>query len=261
MGNKEYIRRVPGGEAAVLMIHGITGTPDHFTPMLDTVPPWVAVYNIRLEGHGGSALDFARSSMEQWRGQVADILAELCGEYKRVYIVGHSMGTLLGMEAALNEPEKVTGLLLLNVPMKVHVKMRAVSLVLKLQLGLANEDKGVELMGKDVGVKRTWKLWHYFGWIPRFLELFALIGRSRETVKEVDVPYMCAILAAQDEVVSRKSAEYLRVNPRMELHEIPSSGHFGYEPEDLEFIKAKLREMLREEREKAPAAAEEALSV
>lgn len=247
MGKMEYIRRVPGGEAAVLMLHGITGTPDHFTPMLDAVPQEVSVFNIYLEGHGGSALDFARSSMEQWRGQVAELLGELCAEYRRVYIVGHSMGTLLGMEAALNEPEKVRGLLLLNVPMKVHVKLQAVTLSLRLQLGLAEKDKSVELMGKDIGVERTWKLWHYIGWIPRFLELFALIRHCRTLVEQLDFPYICAIQSARDEVVSRKSVEYLRANPKIELHELPDSGHFGYEPGDLAIIKAKLRELLQEE--------------
>ena len=38
MEHKEYIRVVPGSKCAILMIHGIVGTPKHFEAFLPLIP-------------------------------------------------------------------------------------------------------------------------------------------------------------------------------------------------------------------------------
>lgn len=101
----EYIREVPGSKTAVLFIHGILGTPNHFARLVDAVPDEWAVYNILLEGHGRTVEDFASATMEQWKTQVRCLVLKLSDEYDNIIVVAHSMGTLFAIEEAVRNPK------------------------------------------------------------------------------------------------------------------------------------------------------------
>ena len=73
MKHQEYIRLVPGAKTAVLFIHGIMGTPDHFLDLIPHVPRDWSVCNILLPGHGKSVSDFGASSMDQWRSRANQV--------------------------------------------------------------------------------------------------------------------------------------------------------------------------------------------
>ena len=98
MKHHEYIKVVDGGNTAVLMIHGIFGTPRHFDDIVDLVPQEWSVYNILLDGHGKGVKDFAHTSMDKWKQQVDKMMAELYDKYDNIYLIGHSMGTLLSLD-------------------------------------------------------------------------------------------------------------------------------------------------------------------
>ena len=51
------------GPNAVLMIHGIAGSPGHFRDLVPVIPPEFSIYNILLDGHSGKVENFSRSSM------------------------------------------------------------------------------------------------------------------------------------------------------------------------------------------------------
>lgn len=61
-------------------------------------------------GHGDSTGDFADGTISQW---LADTLAVIDDADEKVVLVGSSMGGWLALLAALNNPEKITGLVLL----------------------------------------------------------------------------------------------------------------------------------------------------
>lgn len=242
VSHEPYIRIVPGSDTAVLMVHGIVGTPRHFDGIFAAIPENWCVYNILLDGHGGGVRDFASASMEIWRKQVSSILNALCVRYKRIFIVAHSMGTLLTMEAALEHKNKVAGILFLASPLKIGVKPRAALYALQLAFELDKPNSRAAVMRRDCGVELSKKLWLYLGWIPRYLELFRQSKKCRELVKKLDMP-CTAIQSKNDELVSRKSVKYLAANPKIEIHELERSGHFGYVPEEQSFINNKLKEL------------------
>ena len=72
MPHSPTFRSIPGSDTAILFIHGIVGTPDHFLDLLPLVPSDWSYANILLPGHGGSVGDFSRSSMALWRRAVAE---------------------------------------------------------------------------------------------------------------------------------------------------------------------------------------------
>ena len=100
-----YIKEIPGTTKAVVMIHGICSTPRHFDWLVPEFDESWSVYNILLDGHGGSVADFAGTSMKKWKTQVHTLLELLSHRYDSILIVGYSLGTLLAMEAAPKFPK------------------------------------------------------------------------------------------------------------------------------------------------------------
>ena len=64
--HKEFIKEAEGANTAILMIHGIFGTPRHFDDIISLVPDNWSVYNILLDGHGKGVKEFSRTSMAKW---------------------------------------------------------------------------------------------------------------------------------------------------------------------------------------------------
>lgn len=116
MEHCEYIRYIPGSRDAVLMIHGICGTPRHFDGLIPVIPEGISVYNILLPGHGQDVQAFSDSSMEKWRGYAEKKLELLLQRHQRIFIAAHSMGTLFAIRAAVFHPDRIPGLFLLAVP-------------------------------------------------------------------------------------------------------------------------------------------------
>ncbi|MDT4762386.1 alpha/beta fold hydrolase [Sphaerochaeta sp. PS] len=80
-------------EIAVLLVHGFSGYPGELIrPGTDLYEAGFDVYTPRLPGHGTSGRDFLASKAEDWIGTIYDAYGSLAKSYKRVYLVGHSMG-------------------------------------------------------------------------------------------------------------------------------------------------------------------------
>ena len=245
MPHKAYIREVPGSQKAVLMIHGITGSPAHFKELLPAVPGDWSVYNILLDGHGGEVADFGATSMEKWKTQVAEVLADLMGKYEKIVIVAHSMGTLFALDAAGDHPQKIAGLFLLAVPLRVRVPISTVEAGLRVAAGKTDGHATAEAMVEDCSITLNSPLHEYVSWAPRFLELLEEIRRVRTLLPRMRVPCL-AFQSRKDELVSMDAAKDLERNSRIEVTVLEDSGHFAYGEDDAELLRQKLQEMLME---------------
>lgn len=235
MEHKKYKRIVPDASAAILFVHGIVGTPNHFADFLSLVPDDVSVYNILLDGHGGSVRDFSHTSMQKWEAQVRDAVDELTLSHTAVYIVAHSMGTLFAIDRAI-ENEKVKGLFLLAVPLKIAPKPRMVSNLCKVYFDKIKPDDEVALAAKRCyGIAQDKNPFHYFGWFPRYLELFA---KAKETKKRLPLLKTSTVVyqSARDELVSISSVRELQKNKSISIVELKNSGHYYYEQNDFVFL-------------------------
>lgn len=248
MKHPELRRLVPGAKYAVLFIHGIVGTPNHFRtqiPLEEMVPDTWSLYNIRLPGHGFGVREFGQSNMDQWRSYAFAAFAELAKCHEKVVIVGHSMGTLFAMQLALEFPEKAVQLFLIAAPMRPWVRLFGAVNCLRLAFGRIREDRPIEVATRNVcGVDTTPLLWRYIPWILRFLELFAEIHRTEKVMGSLTVP-CTAWQSKKDELVSNFSAPVLRKSSVMEVHELESSTHFYYAPEDMKRIQKDFVEKLK----------------
>ena len=245
MDAKEYVRITAGSDTAVLMIHGFAGTPEHFKEFLPLIPEEWSVCNLLLEGHGKGVREFGAASVKKWKAQVSARLEDLLKTHERVLIVAHSMGTLFAIRAAAAQPERIAGLFLLNVPMRVHLQPRTVRAALKNALGLPMEgDETAEAMRKGSGVKLSPYPWQYLRWLFRFAELLREIRRVRALLPQLCVPTR-AFHSSGDELVSDRARKDLRGHPWIALSILPRSGHYCYENRDLRHLKAELEKQIK----------------
>lgn len=235
MEHKELKRIVPGSETAVLFIHGIAGTPDHFEKFIPLVPENYSVYNILLDGHGGKTEDFSRTLMKKWEKQVENTVFELSKNYKKIYIIAHSMGTLFAIEQAIKN-EKIEKLFLLAVPIKLFVKPGAIISALRIYLGSVPEnDEKLIAMRNCCGINLSKNPVKYIGWIPRFIELFKKISETRKIISDLKTD--CRIFQSEeDELVSAKSVDYLKNKTGASVNVLKKSGHYYYEKSDMDYL-------------------------
>lgn len=243
MDHSAYIHEPAGARKAVLLIHGICSSPRRFDFLLSEFDDGWAIYNLLLEGHGGTVQDFSRASMKQWKAQTNAMLEQLSQRYDRILLIGYSMGTLLEI-AALPRYPKVCGMLLLNVPMRPWVRLRMLSLSKKWIYGQRDLCDPVQAaFDYAVGITPTPKLWSYLGWIPRFLELLGLCRYCRRHWQNIQA--LCfAYLGTDDELVSLRSRKYLEPNPHVTLRVMENTGHFYYPPEYADKMRADLRTLI-----------------
>lgn len=235
MEHKQYIRICDNSNTAVLFIHGILGTPNHFNEFVSLVPETLSVYNVLLDGHGKGVKDFSKTSMKKWEAQVTSVVEELSVTHENIYIVAHSLGTLLAIEQALKN-KKVCNLFLLAVPLSLSLKLKMPINSLKVYFDRIRPDDYEALAAKKCyGIETDKNLFHYIGWGPKFFELFAKICKIRKMIKLLDTT--CSVYqSSKDEMVSSKSIRYLKQNPCISVNKLEQSGHYYYAKEDWDFL-------------------------
>lgn len=233
-----YKRIVPGAKAAVLFVHGIVSTPRFFDDFAAAVPADWSVHSILLPGHGGTVRHFGRHGAKEWTAHVRAALDELRQTHERVCIVGHSLGTLLSIRAAVADSTRIAGLLLLCVPVRIWPRPSALLHNALKGIGLAENNAALHTY---YGTEQDWRIWRYIGWIPRYLELFRESAAARRELPRLTVPTL-VYMAAKDELVSLRGEKDMAENPCITLRRLPASMHHEFPPED----KAALLEALRE---------------
>ncbi len=235
MEHKEYLRIESSASIAILFIHGIVGTPNHFNPFIPLIPSTVSVYNLLLDGHGKGVTDFSRTSMKKWEEQVEKAVTQLSETHEKIYIVAHSMGSLFAIEQALKN-NKVSKLFLLAVPLKIFLKPQMFLNSIKVYFNKIQPDDKTALAAKNCyGIEPDKNPFDYIGWIPRFLELFAKIRTVRKMINLLKVP--CFVYQSNnDELVSKQSIKYFSNNLTVSVTGLKNSGHYYYDENDFDFL-------------------------
>jgi non-heme chloroperoxidase len=108
--------------APLLLVHGITDNRATWGPLakaLQEMAPTVSWISMDLRGHGGSSLPVLAPSnsitadgfrLPDYAADMVGLLDELGVE--RVFLVGHSLGGLIGQEVALSYPDRLQGLVM-----------------------------------------------------------------------------------------------------------------------------------------------------
>lgn len=246
MPHREVVRIVRGAKTAVLMVHGIAGTPRHFDELVPLVPKNISMAVIRLDGHGGSVGDFSRTSMKKWKAQVEEWVQNLSADHERIIVVGHSMGTLLTARLVERYPG-IQGMLLLNVPLKIWVSLGMMVRSMRFCFGkLRQEVPGEAALTRAAGVTAEPWLWKYLGWLPRFWELLMLCRECRPLFGKLEIP--CHVFQSEhDELVRTSTSRLLVGRPNVHHRVMVRSGHFDYAPEEFAKVLGCFEDLVKEE--------------
>lgn len=114
--------------AAVVLVHGFGASWKHWRKTIPVLAQQFRVYAIDLIGFGASAKPTPGQpvsyTFETWGQQIADFCREVVGT--PAFLVGNSVGCIAAMQAAVDHPEMVRGVALINCSLRLlHDRRRA----------------------------------------------------------------------------------------------------------------------------------------
>lgn len=228
-------------KCGIVFVHGIVGNSSVFDFLKPLLPESCEVKSVTLQGHGGDALDFSRTSMLRWKAQVKENVDELLVRCDTVVAVGHSMGCLLVIGEAAEG--RISCLFLMNPPMRIRPRLRLLSNALKVMAGHTENDP-VAMAARDAyGISIDYNPLHYYGWLSRYLELFREIRRTKALLPKLNCPVR-VLLARGDEMVSLSSADAFRNLPDARILELPGSTHYYYPQPDRELMSREFQDLI-----------------
>ena len=104
------------GPIALLFVHGFADTPILWSPMVDHINSKTDGFTcraMRMPGAGEPLQASRRVALDQWRQAVDHEIASLRKDHAKVWLIAHSMGATISIDATLRNPGTVQGLILL----------------------------------------------------------------------------------------------------------------------------------------------------
>ena len=127
-GHRVSFRRAGWGPV-ILLIHGIAGSSETWSPIMDALAEKYTVVAPDLIGHGESAKPRGDYSLGAYASGIRDLLGAI--GHDRGTIVGHSLGGGVAMQMAYQFPERCERLVLVSsggLGREVHAMLRAATL-------------------------------------------------------------------------------------------------------------------------------------
>lgn len=219
-----------GGPAAVLLIHGLTGTPAEMRFVGSALARrGYTVACPQLAGHCGSVAELKATRWQDWYASVERALEALAARHEQVFVAGLSMGALLALELAARRPEKVAGLALLSaifffdgwnvpkwrqrllLPLVLHTPLRYfLSWEEKPPYGIKDEHarRLVTAILENRDARTADKIGHFNKPATVLLEGFRLIRAARASLPAVHAPTLI-VHAQEDDMASTANAEFI----------------------------------------------------
>lgn len=232
---------VEGANTVVVFIHGILGSPTQFEPLLTlAVDKGYSAVSLLLPGHGGSGKAFRESNASQWEAHVSDQIIELSARYASILMVGHSMGGLLAIQAALKYP-KINGLFCIALPLHLKISLRSLRMSAAFMLHNAKHSKHNATMQAALAAHSIApaSFLDYISWLPNFMALSRLAKKTRAVLGALHTAIVLCF-CAKDESVSRKSIRAAHKGLTQcdcKIYELPHAGHFFYSDADQALLR------------------------
>jgi carboxylesterase len=134
--------------AAALCLHGLTGTPWE----VRSIGEALAAHGIRargpaLPGHNSTPETLAILARDAWVSSVRDELRRLRAEHERVFVVGLSLGGVLGLHMAANE--RLDGLVVVGTPLRLRQPIPLIVPLLKRVMPMLPKRGGSDIRDAD----------------------------------------------------------------------------------------------------------------
>lgn len=201
---------VPGSPAAVLVLHGFTGSPASLRPWAEDLHRrGYSVSMPLLPGHGTRWQDLQGTRYEDWYAAADDAFTKLRTEHDHVFVAGLSMGGTLALALAQQHGRDVAGLMGVNPMMATRRKD------VKLLPVLKHVVPAFPAIGNDIKRPGQDELAYPKTPLKAAASLFATLPRLRDRLNQVTQP-MILFFSREDHVVDSSSREAIlaRVSSR-----------------------------------------------
>lgn len=192
-----------GGEIAVLMIHGFTGSPISVRPWAEALHSAGFTVSVpQLPGHGRTWSEMNETTWQHWFAEVERNFLALKERHQRVFVAGFSMGGSLALYLAAHRSREIEGLLLVNPSVKDdRISMKFVPLLKYIIPSLGGR-------GTDVAAPNPPR--HSYGRTPlKALHSLQLLWREvQRKLHLVDTPLFIGY-SINDHVVDPKNSEFV----------------------------------------------------
>ena len=119
MGEGDASFVLGNGPVAVLLIHGLTGTPTELRKVAQGLAKsGYTVYVPTLAGHCGDNADLQATNWRDWYASALRTFEGIRKVHEQVFVGGLSMGAVLSMHLAAQRPGEVAGLLLYSTTLR-----------------------------------------------------------------------------------------------------------------------------------------------
>jgi carboxylesterase len=217
-------RYVPGRAAGVLLLHDLSGSPQMFGALAETLTQTGFTIDVPLlPGHGTEIEDLVDMTWDDWASAAQLALDELVSRSGPVVVIGIGMGATLACWVAAMQPQ-IAGIVVIN-PRAVPVPQEAIDML------KAMMDDGCEFvppLGADVSDRTA----HFVAYktvpVATLLSMFEAIEDMSRSWGDLDVP-MLVVTSARDHRVSPYNADFLaeRVSGDVERLSLEHSFHLA----------------------------------
>ena len=240
-----YFFEATDSDGVFVFIHGLMGSPRQFDNLAEDVfKHGCSAAVLLLPGHGGSVKDFSAGTMERWQDHVYSEIERLSDDHKDIWLVGHSMGCLLAINAAARYSECVRGLMLIACPLRLR-RLTPGTLKTRMRPVFGRKTDPIKKAYLSVcSIKRTPDfLWRFRKPLSEMKKLMAAV---QDDLPHISAP-VTAIFMRTDAVVSLDSLEILRTGlngARLKHIVLTDSLHAYFPQHEFARIKHELTEFL-----------------
>ncbi len=119
-----FFLEAPKARAGVVLVHGYLSCPEQMRPLAEHLHGrGHSVYVVRLDGHGTAPAHLNEVTWQRWLGPVAQAHTALRHSCERTFIVGFSLGGLLGLLLAADLGAGVDGLVSISAPLRLRNRL------------------------------------------------------------------------------------------------------------------------------------------
>jgi len=215
---------LPGrGRAAALCLHGLTGTPYEVRPLAEAISAvGIRALGPALPGHNETPQRLAATSYTDWLEAARAEFQRLREDCDKVFIVGMSMGGLLAL--ALAEEEPVDALATIGTPLVLHQSFAWLIPLAKYLLPMSPKAQGSDI--RDPAARARHAGYRQMP-LHSVHELQRLQRRVRSRLARITAPILIAH-GAHDRTASPQDAIEIRDSVSSEVREyllLAASGH------------------------------------
>lgn len=252
------VRGEPTDAPTLVLVHGWSNTREVWEPHLTELAETQQVVALDLAGFGESGSERDAWTMAAFGADVAAVVRDL--DLEGIVLVGFSMGGVAALEAALQLPERVDGVILVDVlhdPDGALAAERVPELVQAYRAGWRDRDwvrsTGFTAASPDSLVER------YLAMVPEVppdswwisLEaVFRWMGHDAvPALERLQVP----LAAINSDRSATDVAAFRRYDPGFALRTMPGLGHLGVVWKETELFDRHVRELAAELRDRKPS--------